>query len=31
MKNVELNLDEINKKNPFLTVAIGDFNIKSQT
>ena len=31
MKNFELNLDEINKKNPFLTVAIGDFNIKSQT
>ena len=31
MKNFELNLDEINKKNPFLTVALGDFNAKSQT
>ena len=30
MKNCELNLDEINKKNP-LTVAVGDFNAKSQT
>ena len=30
MKNFELNLDEINK-NPFLTVAVGDFNAKSQT
>ena len=31
MKNFELNLDEMNKKNPFLTVALGDFNAKSQT
>ena len=30
MKNFELNLDEINKKNPFSTVALGDFNAKSQ-
>ena len=30
MKNFELNLEEI-KKNPFLTVALGDFNAKSQT
>ena len=31
MKNFELNLDEINKKNSFLTVALRDFNAKSQT
>ena len=31
MKNFEFNLDEINKKNPFLTMAFGDFNAKSQT
>ena len=31
LKNFELNLDEINKKNPFLTVALGDSNAKSQT
>ena len=31
MKNFELNLDEINKKNPFLTVTLGDFNATSQT
>ena len=31
MNIFELNLDEINRKNPFLTVALGDFNAKSQT
>ena len=31
MKNFGLILDEINKKNPFLTVALCDFNAKSQT
>ena len=31
MENLELNLDEINKENPFLTVTLGDFNSKSQT
>ena len=31
MKNFDLNLDKINKKNPSLTVAFGDFNAKSQT
>ena len=31
MKNFELNLDKINKKNPFSTVALRDFNAKSQT
>ena len=31
MKNFELNLDEINKNNPFLTVTLGGFNVKSQT
>ena len=31
MKNLELNLDEINLKNPFLTVALGDFDAKSHT
>ena len=30
MKNFELNLEEINKTNPFLIVALGDFNAKSQ-
>ena len=30
MKSFELNLDEINKKNLFLTVALGDFKAKSQ-
>ena len=31
MKNFELILDEINKKNPFLNVAFGVFNAKNQT
>ena len=31
MKNFELNLGEINFKNPFLTVALSDFNARSQT
>ena len=31
MKNFELNRDEINLKNPFLTAALGDFNAKNQT
>ena len=31
MKKFELNLDEINEKNPFLTVTFRDFNAKSQT
>ena len=31
MKNFELNLDEINKKTAFLTVALGDFNARSKT
>ena len=30
MKNIELNLDEINKKNPFLPVTLDDFNAKNQ-
>ena len=28
---LELNLNEISKKSPFLTVALSDFNAKSQT
>ena len=28
---LELNLDEISKKSPFLTVVLSDFNAKSQT
>ena len=31
MKDFELNLDEINLKNPFLNVALDDFNAKSQS
>ena len=31
MKNFELILDKINKKYPFLNVAFGGFNAKSQT
>ena len=31
MKKFELNLDEINEKNPFLTVTLRDFNAKRQT
>ena len=27
-KNLELNLDAISVKNPFLTVVLGDFNVK---
>ena len=27
-KNLELNLDAISVKNPFLTVILGDFNVK---
>ena len=30
MKSFELNLDEINKINAFLIVALGDFNAKSK-
>ena len=30
LKNVELNLEVIFNKNPYLTVAIGDFNVKSR-
>ena len=30
MKNFELSLDEINKRNPFVTAALYDFNGKSQ-
>ena len=29
LKNVELNLDTILANNPFLTVVLGDFNVKS--
>ena len=31
MKNFELNLGEINFKNPFLTVTLSDFNAKNRT
>ena len=31
MKDFELNLYEINKNNPFLTVTLANFNAKSQT
>ena len=31
MKHFELNIDKINKKNPFLFAALGDLNAKSQT
>ena len=30
VKNLELNLELIFTKNPYLTVAVGDFNFKSQ-
>ena len=30
VKNLELNLELIFSKNPYLTVVIGDFNVKSQ-
>ena len=30
LKNAELNLEVIFNKNPYLTVAVGDFNVKSR-
>ena len=29
LKNFELTLDKVHKKNPFMTVALGEFNVKS--